>query len=328
MEHMAAKNYPEGCFLILLGALINVFGGSKKEHYPKGFPSEFSSKAPYECSGPYAYVPCEGENVFYFPQGQLEQIDAPNQQVPDILLPPKILCKVVNVRLWVENVQVYAQITLLPHQDKSVVIPDLPVLEPPCCNICSFCKTPTACDASAPGGLTKQSYLSVLATTHHAVTAGTLFNVIYRPREIQSAFIISVNKYLKAQNPRPCVGMKFTMGLECDRVPEERFGGKIVAVGDDASSTWPESEWKSVKFVDSSPYLFYVPEELYMQEPKTGIKLEAFTFLLEVQWDKPSTILPDKVSPWELELKPSQRFKWSCCLGLKRLCCCGQKVAY
>ncbi|PWA41570.1 Auxin response factor 1 [Artemisia annua] len=281
MEHMAATNYPEGCFLLFLGALINVF-------------AEFSSKAPYECSGPHAYVPCEGENVFYFPQGQLEQIEAPNQQVPAILLPPKIFCKVVNVRLWVENEQVYAQITLLPHQDQSVVIPDLPVPEPPCCNVCSFCKEPTACDASAPGGLRKHTYLSVLATAHHAVTARTRFNVIYRPRATQSAFIISVNRYLKAQNPRPCVGMKFTMGFESERVPEERFGGKIVAVGDDASSTWPDSEWKSVK----------------------------------VQWDKPSTILPDKVSPWELELKPSQRFKGSCCLGLKRLCCCGQKVAY
>ncbi|PWA58242.1 Auxin response factor 1 [Artemisia annua] len=227
----------EGCLLLVLAALINVFGGSKKEHYPKGFQPVMNS------TGGFMLTAC-----LYV------DIEAYNQQVPVILLPPKILCKVVNVKLWVENAQVYAQITLLPHQDQSVVIPDLPVPEPLCCNVCSFCKAPTACDASAPGGLRKHTYLSVLATARHAVTAGTRFNVIYRPR----------------------------------------FVGKIVAVGDDASSTWPDSEWKSVK----------------------------------VQWDKQSTILPDKVSPWELELKPSQRFKWSCCLGLKRLCCCGQKVAY
>ncbi|GKG22666.1 hypothetical protein Tco_0387969, partial [Tanacetum coccineum] len=28
-----------------------------------------------------------------------------------------------------------------------------------------------------------------------------------------------------------------------------------------------------------------------------------------VHWDKPSTILPYKVSPWEIELNPSHRFK-------------------
>ncbi|PWA52094.1 Auxin response factor 1 [Artemisia annua] len=260
---MGHSKYPEGYFLIMLGALLNLIGLSKKRNYPEGFQTAFSIETPckklwYECGGPHAYVPREGENVLYFPPGHLEQIEDSNQQLPAILLPPKILCKVVNVQLWVENEQVYAQITLLPHQDQSeVAIPDLPVPEPPCCNVCSFYKTPTACDTSAPGGLRKHTYLSVLATTHHAITAGTRFN-----------------------------------------------------------------------FVDSSQYLFYVPEELYMQEPKTRIKLEAVTFFLEVQWDKPLTILPYKVSPWEIELKPSQRYKCSCCLGLKRLFCWGQKVAY
>ncbi|PWA94717.1 Auxin response factor 1 [Artemisia annua] len=306
----------EGCLLLVLAALINVFRGSKKEHYPKGFQPAFSSEAPYkqlshEYGGPHAhaYVPPEGENVFYFPQGHSKQVEASNQQVLVILLAPKILCKVLNVKLW-----------------KSVVIPDLPLPEPPCCNVCSFCKAPTACDASAPGGLRKHTYLSVLATARHAVTARTRFNVIYRPRATQSASIISVNRYLKAQNPRPCVGMKFTMGFESERVPEERFGGKIVDVGDDASSTWPDSEWKSVKVIPSiysSLRARVIPRILYVNTTKVCSTKDCTT---EVQWDKPSTILPDKVSPWELELKPSQRFKWSCCLGLERLCCCGKKV--
>ncbi|PWA40124.1 hypothetical protein CTI12_AA564400 [Artemisia annua] len=92
----------------------------------------------------------------------------------------------LSVFVIVENEQVYAHITLLPHQDVSTqseaAIPDLPVPEPPCCNACSFYKTPTACDTSAPGGLRKHTQLSVLTTTHLAITAGSLFNVIYRPR--------------------------------------------------------------------------------------------------------------------------------------------------
>ncbi|GJW37281.1 hypothetical protein Tco_0060201 [Tanacetum coccineum] len=51
----------------------------------------------------HAYVPHEGEDVVYFPHGHLEQIEASDQQLPAILLPPKILCKVVNVQLWVEE---------------------------------------------------------------------------------------------------------------------------------------------------------------------------------------------------------------------------------
>ncbi|GJS30231.1 auxin response factor 1 [Tanacetum coccineum] len=283
MAHIAASNYREGCVWLLLGAIMNMIGGSKKKHHPQGFQSEFITKAPnkelwHQCYSCHAYVPREGEDVVYFPQGHLEQIEASDQQLPAILLPPKIICKVVNVQLWVEEdrEQVYARITLLPHQNQGeVAIPDPPALEPPCCNVCSLYKTPTACDTSAPGGLRKHTYLSVLATTHHAITTGTLFNVIYRPRATQYAFIISVNRYLKAQNPRPCVGMKFMMGFESERVPEERFSGTIVAVGDDAFSKWPESEWKSLK----------------------------------VQWDEPSPVLPDRLSPWEIEVGPSRTIK-------------------
>nr|GEU30847.1 auxin response factor 1 [Tanacetum cinerariifolium] len=276
MAHIAASNYRDGCVWLLLGAIMNIIGGSKKKkHHPQGFKSEFITKAPnkelwHQCYSCHAYVPREGEDVVYFPQGHLEQIEASDQQLPAILLPPKILCKVVNVQLWVEEDR---------EQQGEVAIPDPPALEPPCCNVCSLYKTPTACDTSAPGGLRKHTYLSVLATTHHAFTTGTLFNVIYRPRATQYAFIISVNRYLKAQNPRPCVGMKFMIGFESERVPEERFSGTIVAVGDDASSKWPDSEWKSLK----------------------------------VQWDEPSPILPDGLSPWEIEVRPSRTLKWTCC---------------
>ncbi|GJW65753.1 hypothetical protein Tco_0117637 [Tanacetum coccineum] len=45
----------------------------------------------------------------------------------------------------------------------------------------SLLKTPTSFDTSAPGGLRKNTHLSILATSHHAITAGTLFTVIYKP---------------------------------------------------------------------------------------------------------------------------------------------------
>uniref|UniRef100_A0A2P2PHZ7 Auxin-responsive protein n=1 Tax=Rhizophora mucronata TaxID=61149 RepID=A0A2P2PHZ7_RHIMU len=58
------------------------------------------------------------------------------------------------------------------------------------------------------------------------------------------------------------------MRFEGEEVPEKRFSGTIVGVGDNISSGWADSEWRSLK----------------------------------VQWDEPSMILrPERASPWELE---------------------------
>ncbi|KAL3349973.1 hypothetical protein AABB24_022824 [Solanum stoloniferum] len=113
-------------------------------------------------------------------------------------------------------------------------------------------------------------HLGVLATASHAISTGTLFSVFYKPRTSQSEFIVSVNKYLEARNHKLSVGMRFKMRFEGEEVPERRFSGTIVGVGvgDNPSSRWPDSEWRSLK----------------------------------VHWDEPSSILrPDRVSPWDME---------------------------
>ncbi|GAB4847441.1 Arf GTPase arf1 [Ancistrocladus abbreviatus] len=114
----------------------------------------------HACAGPLVSVPCEGERVYYFPQGHMEQLEASmhqglEQQMPSFNLPSKILCKVVNVELRAEpeTDEVYAQITLLPETDQSEVSkPDPPLPEPPRCIVRSFCKTLTASDTSTHGG--------------------------------------------------------------------------------------------------------------------------------------------------------------------------------
>ncbi|XP_047164117.1 auxin response factor 1-like [Vigna umbellata] len=111
-------------------------------------------------------------------------------------------------------------------------------------------------------------HLGVLATASHAIATGTLFSVFYKPRTSRSEFIVSVNKYLEAQSHKLSVGMRFKMRFEGDEIPERRFSGTIVGVGDNKSPVWPDSVWRSLK----------------------------------VQWDEPSSILrPDRVSSWELE---------------------------
>ncbi|KAL5555040.1 hypothetical protein UlMin_037276 [Ulmus minor] len=329
----------------------------------------------HSCAGPLVTLPRQGERVYYFPQGHMEQLEASmhqgsDQQMPSFNLPSKILCKVVNVHLKAETEtdEVYAQITLFPEPDQSeVTSPDPPLADPPRCVVHSFCKTLTASDTSTHGGFSvlrrhaddclppldmsqqppwqelvatdlhgnewhfrhifrgqprrhllttgwsvfvsskklvagdafiflrgengelrvgvrrlmrqpsnmpssvissHSMHLGVLATASHAIQTGTLFSVFYKPRTSRSEFLVSVNKYLEARSHKLSVGMRFKMRFEGEEVPERRFSGTIVGVGDNQSSGWANSEWRSLK----------------------------------VQWDEPSSILrPERVSSWELE---------------------------
>ncbi|KAI5658161.1 hypothetical protein M9H77_26954 [Catharanthus roseus] len=114
----------------------------------------------HACAGPLVNVPREGERVYYFPQGHMEQLEASthqglDQQLPSFNLPAKILCKVMNIQLRAEpeTDEVYAQITLLPDPDQGeITSPDPPLPEPQRCTVHSFCKTLTASDTSTHGG--------------------------------------------------------------------------------------------------------------------------------------------------------------------------------
>ncbi|KAL0464043.1 UNVERIFIED_CONTAM: Auxin response factor 2A [Sesamum latifolium] len=113
------------------------------------------------CAGPLVTVPREQELVFYFPQGHIEQVEAStnqsaDQQLPVYNLPPKILCRVVNVHLKAEpdTDEVFAQVTLMPepNQDENAVKKEPLPPPPPRFHVHSFCKTLTASDTSTHGG--------------------------------------------------------------------------------------------------------------------------------------------------------------------------------
>ncbi|XP_059287183.1 auxin response factor 2B [Lycium ferocissimum] len=113
------------------------------------------------CAGPLVTVPREGELVFYFPQGHIEQVEASinqasDQQIPVYNLPSKILCRVINVLLKAEpdTDEVFAQVTLMPeqNQDENVVTKEPMPPPPPRFHVHSFCKTLTASDTSTHGG--------------------------------------------------------------------------------------------------------------------------------------------------------------------------------
>lgn len=112
------------------------------------------------CAGPLVEVPRNGERVYYFPQGHIEQLEAStNQELthpkPLFDLPFKILCRVVHIELLAEQEtdEVYAQITLQPEIDQTEPrSPDQCLPEPLKQTVHSFCKILTASDTSTHGG--------------------------------------------------------------------------------------------------------------------------------------------------------------------------------
>ncbi|EEF50110.1 transcription factor, putative [Ricinus communis] len=114
----------------------------------------------HACAGPLVTVPRQGELVFYFPQGHIEQVEAStnqaaDEQMPAYDLPGKILCRVVNVQLKAEpdTDEVFAQITLLPQSEQDENLVEKKALPAPTRpRVHSFCKTLTASDTSTHGG--------------------------------------------------------------------------------------------------------------------------------------------------------------------------------
>ncbi|XP_057731246.1 auxin response factor 2B [Arachis stenosperma] len=139
----------------------NVHSSSSSSTSPKDAEAALYRELWHACAGPLVTVPREGERVFYFPQGHIEQVEASTNQVADqhmpvYDLPSKILCRVINVQLKAEpdTDEVFAQITLLPeqNQDENAVEKEPPLPPPPRFHVHSFCKTLTASDTSTHGG--------------------------------------------------------------------------------------------------------------------------------------------------------------------------------
>lgn len=112
------------------------------------------------CAGPLVEIPREGERVYYFPQGHMEQLEAStneelNQKIHMFNLPSKILCRVIDIVLMAEKEtdEVYAQITLIPEPNQTEPEkPDSCKPKQPRPAVRSFSKVLTASDTSTHGG--------------------------------------------------------------------------------------------------------------------------------------------------------------------------------
>lgn len=138
---------------------VSVAGSDRRER--KSREDALYKELWHASAGPLVTVPREGDLVYYFPQGHIEQIEASmnqvaDRQMPAYNLPSKILCRVINVQLRAEpdTDELFAQVTLLPEpkQDETAVEKESGPSPPPRPRVHSFCKTLTASDTSTHGG--------------------------------------------------------------------------------------------------------------------------------------------------------------------------------
>ncbi|KAI7752819.1 hypothetical protein M8C21_010899 [Ambrosia artemisiifolia] len=222
------------------------------------------------CAGPLVDVPRDGERVFYFPQGHMEQDMTqvtPTQELSAYDLhgtewrfkhifrgQPRRHLLTTGWSTFVTNKRLVAgdSFVFLRGGNGELRV---------------GVRRQARQQSSMPSSVisSQSMHLGVLATASHAMSTQTRFAVYYKPRTSQ--FIIGLNKYIEAVNNAFAIGMRFKMGFECEDSPERKFSGTIIGI-EDISPQWEDSKWRSLK----------------------------------VHWDEPSTITrPERVSPWEIE---------------------------
>ncbi|KAF8653144.1 hypothetical protein HU200_062589 [Digitaria exilis] len=267
----------------------------------------------HACAGPLVTMPRQGELVYYFPQGHMEQLEAStdqqlDQHLPLFNLPPKILCKVVNVELRAEtdSDEVYAQIMLQPeaHQSEPTSADPEPP-EPERCNVHSFCKTLTASDTSTHGGFSvlrrhAEECLPQLDMTQNPpwqeLVAKDLHGIEWHFRHIFRGILLSV------------------------------FSGTIIGLGSmpaNSTSPWADSDWRSLKVQWDEPSAVLRPDRVspWELEPLDATSQQTPQPPLRNKRARPPATLPiaPEIPPafgfWKSQAEPTQAFSFS---GLHR----------
>ncbi|KAH0903528.1 hypothetical protein HID58_043031, partial [Brassica napus] len=268
----------------------------------------------HACAGPLITLPREGERVYYFPEGHMEQLEASmhqglEQQMPSFNLPSKILCKVINIqrRAEPETDEVYAQITLLPEADQSEPMsPDAPVQEPEKCTVHSFCKTLTASDTSTHGGFSvlrrhaddclppldmsqQPPWQELVATDLH--NNEWHFRHIFRVTVACICLMIIIWLQIQADISSIIRTSRSEFIVSVNRYLEAK--NQKLAVGMRFKMRFEGEEAPEKRFSGTI---------VGVQENKSSVWHDSEWRSLKVQWDEPSSVFrPERVSPWELE---------------------------
>ncbi|XP_039016823.1 auxin response factor 2A-like isoform X1 [Hibiscus syriacus] len=226
----------------------------------------------HACAGPLVRVPREGERVFYFPQGHLQQdmsMQNPKQE---------LVAKDLHGNEWrFEHVlkgQPRRHLLIGGWRDffvsKRLVVGDAFVfLRGENEELRVGIRRAMRSNVNATSSTSSTDPLDVLAKAWEAYTRRTLFTIYYKPREMPAEFIVPFDRFMESMNNNYSIGMRFQMSIESKEALEHKFNGYIVGIEDADPIRWMDSKWRCLK----------------------------------VKWDQNETStahLPERVSPWEM----------------------------
>ncbi|KAG2410715.1 Auxin response factor [Vigna angularis] len=242
----------------------------------------------HACAGPLVTVPREGERVFYFPQGHIEQVVQMRRYSAEF-------------RFW----RCLSQADLVSTVKFGVLVFSIFGFEHECLFLWRTRTLGGSVDKSGSG----TAYAGLRSTTEdplsghqrHAQVSGygvipqrrrpyvSLWiwmiarrecggeggssgtaSPVSRPFVLTSPaeFIVPYDQYMESLKNNYTIGMRFKMRFEGEEAPEQRFTGTIVGIEDADQKRWPNSKWRSLK----------------------------------VRWDETSNVpRPERVSQWKIE---------------------------
>ncbi|KAJ8475909.1 hypothetical protein OPV22_019636 [Ensete ventricosum] len=262
----------------------------------------------HACAGPLVTVPCQGERVYYFPQGHMEQLEAPtdqenDQKMPLFNLPSKILCKVIHVDLHAEpdTDEVYAQITLLPEINQGeVTTPDPPLPDAErrhadeCLPPLDMSQNPPSQELVAKDLHGNKWHFRHIFRGHpkrHLLTTGWSVFVSAKQLVAGDALI-----FLRGEN-----GTRFSVFYK-PRTNRSEFVISVNKYLEAKNRKFSMGMRFKMRFEgDEAPEKRFSGTIIGIGDTKTSIWADSEWRSLKVRWDEHSSIMrPDKVSPWEL----------------------------
>ncbi|KAL9858618.1 putative transcription factor ARF family [Arabidopsis thaliana] len=301
------------------------------------------------CAGPLCDIPKLGEKVYYFPQGNIELVEAStreelNELKPICDLPSKLQCRVIAIQLKVENNsdETYAEITLMPDTTQVVIPTQNENQFRPLVN--SFTKVLTASDTS--GGFFDMSQplptQELLATDlhgnqwrfnhnyrgtpqRHLLTTG--WNAFTTSKKLVAGDVIV---FVRGETGELRVGIR-RAGHQQGNIPSSIISIESMRHGVIASAKHAFDNQCMFIVVYKPRFTMRFEGDDFSERRYFGTIIGVSDFSphwkcsewrnLEVQWDEfASFSRPNKVSPWEIEhLMPALNVPRPSLLKNKRL---------
>ncbi|KAH0910379.1 hypothetical protein HID58_033700 [Brassica napus] len=229
------------------------------------------------CAGSMFDLPIIGEQVYYFPQGHIEQANvktSTDEVYAKVLLLPcspvkltpsqEIVAKDLHDHVWkfkhtfkgTPQRHLFSSGTNEFVKGKTLAVGDslyslgIRILGENGESQIGIRKAAPQQSHISSSVVSKESmHHGLIATASNAINTKCVFDVLYKPKS--SKFIINCDKFIDAVNKKFNIGSRFTMKFEGRDFKEIRYSGTIVKV-ENFSIYWKNSEWRSLQWDEAA----------------------------------------------------------------------------